>query len=98
MGETHRKSSLIAEVKRRKVVVVQDLLLLLNGAVRRNPHGVAVVSSHQPHLGLPGIAIKKKPDQLRWTHSQSETGAKALASCLRERVRATERQCYIVLL
>ena len=84
MDEIHRKSSLIAEAKRRKVVVIQDLLLLLNGAVRRNPHGVAVVSLHQPHLGLPGIATEKKPDQFRWTHSQSVTAAKVLTSCLRE--------------
>lgn len=66
------------------MVVIQDLLLLLNEAVRRNPHGEAVVSLRQPHLGPPGVAIEKKPDQLRWTYSQLETGAKVLASCLRE--------------
>ena len=84
MGQTHQKISLIAEVEGDKVVVIQDLLLLLNETVRRNPHGEAVISLHQPHLDLPGIAIGKKPDQLRRTYSQLETGAKLLASYLRE--------------
>ena len=62
MGQTHQKSSLIAEVEGDKVVVIQDLLLLLSETVHRNPHGEAVISLHQPHLDLPGIAIEKKPD------------------------------------
>lgn len=84
MGQTHWKSSLITEVDGDKVVVIQYLLLLLNKTVRRNPHGEAIISLHQPDLDLPGIVIEKRSDQLRWTYSQLEMSAKVLASYLRE--------------
>ena len=66
MGQTHQKISLIAEVEGHKVVVIQDLPLLLTEAVRRNPHGEAVVSLHQPH-GIPSQslpAVKREPHDI----------------------------------